>query len=161
MKDKVDISRYYGLSIIANLCLEKSSEIFKSNNEFFSHVTKKHLSNFIFTSKPMWDKIKNLKELNVDKDVIKTTSENLGYELETEIIQDELTVQVQIVEMLIDLLLKADVNELYDLHLFLKNKIEKNNLYTEEEVLIILKKLGKTLNPVISYNDQYFKEYLK
>ena len=153
--------RYYGLAIVSYLSLKKCSEFFKANNVFFSHTSKKHLSNFIETTKPIWRSINDLKLLHVPKDVIRDTSAKLGYEIESEIITEELNTQEQIVENLIDLLLTADVCEIDDLYLFLQNMKNKKKLYTEEELKIKLVKLAEQLNPVVKYDAEFFKQFYK
>lgn len=143
------------LALIAYLLLEQAGSVLKEDGKYYKGKTKKLLNNLLQDSMSIFLNIKNLRRLMLPKETLKKVEKEFNLEVNEEIMEEELDTSKKIFINLASLYITANNGRIYDLERITSNLVQKKKVFTEDEVLDVLKKYNKQFNPILQLNDEF------
>lgn len=143
------------LALIAYLLLEQAGSVLKEDGKYYKGKTKKLLNNLLQDSMSIFLNIKNLRRLMLPKETLKKVEKEFNLEVDEEIMGEELDTSKKIFINLASLYITANNGRIYDLERITSNLVQKKKVFTEDEVLDVLKKYNKQFNPILQLNDEF------
>ena len=143
------------LALIAYLLLEQAGSVLKEDGKYYKGKTKMLLNNLLQDSNGIFLNIKNLRRLILSKETIQKVEKQLNQEIEQEVMEEELDTSKRIFVNLASLYIMKGVDKMYDLERITSNLLENKRVFTQDEVVDVLKKYNKQINPVLKLEDEY------
>ena len=143
------------LALIAYLLLEQAGSVLKEDGKYYKGKTKMLLNNLLQDSNGIFLNIKNLRRLILSKETIRKVEQQLNQEIEQEVMEEELDTSKRIFVNLASLYIMKGVDKMYDLERITSNLLENKRVFTQDEVVDVLKKYNKQINPVLKLEDEY------
>lgn len=143
------------LSLIAYLLLEQAGSVLQEDGKYYKGKTKKLLNALLQDSKGIFLNIKNLRRLILPKETIKKVEKQYNLEIEQDVMEEELDTSKRIFVNLASLYITGGTDKMYDLERITSNLVQKKKVFTEEEVLDVLKKYNKQFNPILQLNEEF------
>jgi len=137
------IEKGISLSLVAYMLLQQAGIYLKSDGKYYKNKSKRLLDALLNDSKDIFYNIDNLRRLAIPKNILRKVEKEMGYEVEEEVMNEELTTSQKIFTNLVTLYMTSDTSQLYDLELYTTNLVNKKKLYTEEMVEDLIKNLKK------------------
>lgn len=125
--------RSMGVGLLCSHLLKEVCENVKQESEIYHHRTKKQLNNLLETVDAAIAKAYNVQ-------TIKRASKYLNKELESEVVEDEIVTNANIIKLVSEILMTLDPIKIYDTHLLLENIKDGKKIYTQSEVNNLLEK---------------------
>ena len=152
MTQKDHLFRVYGLSFICTFLLEKIGKYLTSDSMFYRHENKMLLNRLMLNNKvPLFQA----------KQVYEGSHKKLeGMSFDGEIMEEELLTELKIFENFCEIYYKTQsAMGITDLGIYLDNLNKGKKLYTEVEIMSILKRFASETT-IVQYTDDKLKEYL-
>lgn len=149
------------LALIAYLLLEQAGSVLKEDGKYYKGKTKMLLNNLLQDSNGVFLNIKNLRRLILPKETIKKVELQLNQEIEQDVMEEELDTSKRIFVNLASLYIMKGVDKMYDLERITSNLLEGKKVFTQEEVEDVLKKAISTVNPLVSYKEEFYQKLLE
>jgi len=143
------------LALIAYLLLEQAGSVLKEDGKYYKGKTKMLLNNLLQDSNGVFLNIKNLRRLILPKETIKKVELQLNQEIEQDVMEEELDTSKRIFVNLASLFITANDGKIYDLERITTNLLEGKRVFTQEEMLDVLKRYNKQFNPILQLNDEF------
>lgn len=115
-----------GLILVVEYVLESCCKHLKTDTGLYQRKVKSLVNQLHSTLIPI---LKSSISLKTVEEATKIT----GREIDIEEISEDISVQGQILEMMTEILLEANINKIHQTHLLLSNIIENKRVYTESE----------------------------
>ena len=148
------------MALIAYLLLEQAGTVLKSDGKYYKGKTKLLLNNLLQNSSSVFLNIKNLKNLILPTQVLNKVKLEHG-EVEQEVMHEELNASKRIFINLAALYITANDGKIYDLERITNNLIQNKKVFTEEEVLDVLKNYINQTTPLLKLDENYLKTFVK
>lgn len=143
------------LSLIAYLLLEQAGSVLKEDGKYYKGKTKKLLNNLLEDSMSIFLNIKNLRRLMLPEETLKKVEKEFNLEIDEEIMEEELDTSKKIFINLASLYITANDGKIYDLERITSNLVQNKKVFTQDEMLDVLKTYNKKFNPVLKLEDEY------
>lgn len=143
------------LALIAYLLLEQAGSVLKEDGKYYKGKTKMLLNNLLQDSNGIFLNIKNLRRLILSKETIRKVEQQLNQEIEQDVMEEELDTSKRIFVNLASLFITANDGKIYDLERITTNLLEGKRVFTQEEMLDVLKRYNKQFNPILQLNDEF------
>lgn len=160
MKEERKQEKGIALALIAYLLLEQAGTVLKSDGKYYKGKTKLLLNNLLQNSSSVFLNIKNLKNLILPTQVLNKVKLEHG-EVEQEVMHEELNASKRIFINLAALYITANDGKIYDLERITNNLIQNKKVFTEEEVLDVLKNYINQTTPLLKLHENYLKTFVK
>lgn len=160
MKEDRKQEKGIALALIAYLLLEQAGTVLKSDGKYYKGKTKLLLNNLLQNSSSVFLNIKNLKNLILPTQVLNKVKLEHG-EVEQEVMHEELNASKRIFINLAALYITANDGKIYDLERITNNLIQNKKVFTEEEVLDVLKSYINQTTPLLKLDENYLKTFVK
>lgn len=160
MKEDRKQEKGIALALIAYLLLEQAGTVLKSDGKYYKGKTKLLLNNLLQNSSSVFLNIKNLKNLILPTQVLNKVKLEHG-EVEQEVMHEELNASKRIFINLAALYITANDGKIYDLERITNNLIQNKKVFTEEEVLDVLKNYINQTTPLLKLDENYLKTFVK
>lgn len=160
MKEERKQEKGIALALIAYLLLEQAGTVLKSDGKYYKGKTKLLLNNLLQNSSSVFLNIKNLKNLILPTQVLNKVKLEHG-EVEQEVMHEELNASKRIFINLAALYITANDGKIYDLERITNNLIQNKKVFTEEEVLDVLKNYINQTTPLLKLDENYLKTFVK
>ena len=152
MTQKDHLFRVYGLSFICTFLLDKIGKYLTSDSMFYRHENKMLLNRIMLNNKVPLFQARQIHE--------GTHKKLQGVAFDEEILSEELETELKIFEDFCELYYNTQsAIKITDLGIYLDNLSKGKKLYTEVEVMSILKRFASETT-IVQYNDNTLKEYL-
>lgn len=160
MKEEKKQEKGIALALIAYLLLEQAGTVLKSDGKYYKGKTKLLLNNLLQNSSSVFLNIKNLKNLILPTQVLNKVKLEHG-KVEQEVMHEELNASKRIFINLAALYITANDGKIYDLERITNNLIQNKKVFTEEEVLDVLKNYINQTTPLLKLDENYLKTFVK
>ena len=155
MTENRKIEKGLSLSLVAYLLLEQASTVLREDGKYYRAKTKILLNSLIQNILPVILNIKNLRRLILPKETLKKIEKEYKLEIESDIIDDELNSCKNIFVNLASMYIMADTSKIYELEKITTNLVENKKLYTQEDVLYMINRYNRQINPALKFEDEY------